>query len=331
MQDRAHLDELDRRVVHALQVNPRASWAQVGAALGIDPVTAARRWERLAADGTAWITAYTAASRPRGPVALVEIDSAGRSLDIAEQLVDDRECATIDVTSGGRDLLLTVTARDMAGLTEYLLRRLGTLEHVRAVRTHLSTRVIAEGAAWRLAALTEAEQARLRENATPVERAGPSGPDELAVLAGLAEDGRASTTELAARTGLGTRRVRDLTRDLLRNGRVTLRTELRAEASGWPVYAWFFLRVPASAATSISPRLGSLPEIRTVLQIAGPSNVIMAVWLRELADVSRLEASLESHLPEVEIVDRSVVLRCAKRIGVVLDETGRRVRTVPML
>ncbi|WP_433506298.1 hypothetical protein ACQP04_07350 [Pseudonocardia halophobica] len=65
-----------------------------------------------------------------------------------------------------------------------------------------------------------------------------------------------------------------------------------------------FLRVPAAAATTISPRLGSLPEIRTVLQIAGPSNVIMAVWLRELTDVSRLEAAVERQLKEVEIVDR---------------------------
>jgi DNA-binding Lrp family transcriptional regulator len=159
------------------------------------------------------------------------------------------------------------------------------------VRTHLSTRVIAEGASWRLGALTESEQARLRESAVSADRAAtPLTAEEGAVLAGLAEDGRASATELAARTGLGPRRVRDLVRTLHHSGRLTLRTELRSDASGWPVYAWFFLRVPASAAAAISPRLGSLPEIRTVLQIAGPSNVIMAVWLRELADVSRLEA-----------------------------------------
>ncbi|MEU7811385.1 Lrp/AsnC family transcriptional regulator [Pseudonocardia sp. NPDC049154] len=333
MQDPDRLDDLDRRVVHALQVNPRASWAQVGAALGIDPVTAARRWERLREDRTAWITAYPAPSGDRGPLAIVEIDSAGHSLEIADRLVDDPQCATIDITSGGRDLLLTVTARDMAQLTEYLLQRLGTLDHARAVRTHLATRVIAEGSGWRLAALTDAEQARLRKAVTPVDRsaAGPLNAEERAVLGGLVADGRASTTELAAHTGLSPRRVRDLVRDLLRSGRLVLRTELQAAASGWPIYAWFFLRVPAAAATTISPRLGSLPEIRTVLQIAGPSNVIMAVWLRELTDVSRLEAAIESQLTAVEIVDRCVVLRCTKRVGVVLDETGRRVRGVPML
>ncbi|WP_067679739.1 Lrp/AsnC family transcriptional regulator [Nocardia miyunensis] len=332
MQDPISLDDLDRRVVNALQVNPRASWAQVGAVLGIDPVTAARRWERLHADGTAWITAYVGSPADRGPAALVEIDSAGHSLEIADRLIDDAQCASIDIASGGRDLLLTVTSRSLSRITDYLLHRLGSLDHVRAVRTHPVTRVIAEGAGWRLTALTDAEQARLRESVVPVDRTRPRelSDQERAVLAALVADGRASATELAATTGLNPRRVRDLVRDLLGSGRLTLRTELRAAASGWPIYAWFFLRVPAATANTISPRLGSLPEIRTVLQIAGPSNVIMAVWLRELTDVSGLEAAIETHLPDVQIVDRAVVLRTTKRVGVVLDPTGRRVRTVPM-
>ncbi|MBY8861293.1 Lrp/AsnC family transcriptional regulator [Nocardia sp. CA2R105] len=326
------MDDLDRRVVNALQVNPRASWAQVGAVLGIDPVTASRRWQRLRDHGDVWITAYIAPPGERGPVALVEIDSAGHSLEIADRLADDPQCASIDIASGGRDLLLTVSAHDLPRLTDYLLHRLGNLDHVRAVRTHPVTRVIAEGADWRLTALTETEQARLRESAVPTDhtRRRELTDQERAVLDALVADGRASTTELAAATGLNPRRARDLVRDLLGSGRLTLRTELRAAASGWPIYAWFFLRVPAAAATAISPRLGALPEIRTVLQIAGPNNVIMAVWLRELTDVTGLEAAIETHLPDVEIIDRAVVLRTTKRAGVVLDPTGRRMRTVPM-
>jgi hypothetical protein len=62
----------------------------------------------------------------------------------------------------GRNLLLTVTARSTAELANYVLSRLGTLDRVRAIRTHLVTWVIAEGASWRLTALTEAQQDRLR-------------------------------------------------------------------------------------------------------------------------------------------------------------------------
>jgi DNA-binding Lrp family transcriptional regulator len=61
--------------------------------------------------------------------------------------------------------------------------------------------------------------------------------EERPVLSGLVADGRTPTAELAARTGLSPRRVRDLVRDLVWSQRVVLRTELKADASGWPICA----------------------------------------------------------------------------------------------
>jgi len=42
------------------------------------------------------------------------------------------------------------------------------------------------------------------------------------------------------------------------------------------------------------------------------------------------EAAIENQLRDGEIVDRSVVLRTAERVGVALGRTGRRLRTIPM-
>ncbi|MBD4448195.1 AsnC family transcriptional regulator, partial [Xanthomonas citri pv. citri] len=50
-------EELDRRLVNVLQIDPRASWAKVGKVLGVSPTTVAHRWQRLVDDGIAWITA----------------------------------------------------------------------------------------------------------------------------------------------------------------------------------------------------------------------------------------------------------------------------------
>jgi hypothetical protein len=44
--------------------------------------------------------------------------------------------------------------------------------------------------------------------------------------------------------------------------------------------------------------------------------------------VGGLEAAIENQLRDVEIVDRSVVLRTANRVA--LGRTGRRLRTIPM-
>lgn len=40
------LSEEDLALVHALQLQPRASWSVLGRALDVDPVTVARRWSR---------------------------------------------------------------------------------------------------------------------------------------------------------------------------------------------------------------------------------------------------------------------------------------------
>lgn len=334
MQDLVAPDRLDLRVINALQVNPRASWTQIGAVIGTDPVTAARRWEQLNNLGLAWMTAYpNVTNRPRA-LAFVEIECAGHFASLAESLAEDPQCTAIDMTSGGRDLALTVVAATEASLISYLIDRLGRLEQTRAVRTHVVTRVIASGDRWRLQVLTKEQCVRLAAPAEPSSEIGTPfvgfTDAERRVIAGLTLDGRMPISELAEKSGLSPRRAGTVLRGLIASDRVTWRTELVRSASGWPVMAWMFLQVSASSVDVVSARIRALPEIRTVLNVAGPSNVIVAVQLRELFDVGRLEAAIEERLPSVRIVDRSVVLRSTKHAGVVLDDQGRGTHSVPM-
>ena len=83
MQDSAELDEVDLALVNALQLQPRAPWALVGDVLGINPVTAARRWARLESEGLAWISAYPPIT-PHQANAFVEIAcEPGQGLSVA--------------------------------------------------------------------------------------------------------------------------------------------------------------------------------------------------------------------------------------------------------
>ena len=66
------VDELDLAVVNCLQLSPRASWTLVGEALDVDPVTVARRWQRLSSAGIAWVSGRAAGQGLRG-------DSHGRA------------------------------------------------------------------------------------------------------------------------------------------------------------------------------------------------------------------------------------------------------------
>ncbi|MFC4468616.1 hypothetical protein ACFPH6_29490 [Streptomyces xiangluensis] len=78
--------------MNALQIHPRASWTLVGDVLGVNPVTAARRWRRLKEAGLAWVTAYPRLSDSRIVVsAVVEVDTEpGAAQDVARALATER-------------------------------------------------------------------------------------------------------------------------------------------------------------------------------------------------------------------------------------------------
>ncbi len=325
--------ELDRQVVNALQINPRASWAQIGSVLGADPVTVARRWQRLRDQRLAWVTAYRGTSSSRFAGALVEVECMGSTLALTDQLIDDPECMTVDITSGGRDLLLTVGAAGPEALSQYLLSRLGVMDSVRAVRTHVVTDVFSEASSWRLRELTESQVDRLggkpARQARQATQFASRDESDVAVLAALTQDGRMPSSEIAERAGVSVRKAREIVDRLIGTGQVILRTEMARRLSGWPVYAWYFLRVPPATLAKAIPRLNRLQETRTIMITAGPHNVMMAVWMRELADVAKLEAAIEEQINGVQIGDRSIVLRTVKLVGAVLDSDGRRIRSVP--
>ena len=113
-------EELDRRLVNVLQIDPRASWAKVGKVLGVSPTTVAHRWQRLVDDGIAWITACPNLNQQM--TAIVEVDCHTESLpQVIKTLCANPMIVSIDETTGDRDLLLTVVAPDLSTLSDMVL------------------------------------------------------------------------------------------------------------------------------------------------------------------------------------------------------------------
>ena len=102
MQKSDQLDELDYSLVNALQIAPRAPWSLIGEVLGISPVTAARRWERLTGEGHAWMTGYCSSPLWRDmPYVLVTLGCAAGSVrQVADALA--RRLARGDHLAHGR-------------------------------------------------------------------------------------------------------------------------------------------------------------------------------------------------------------------------------------
>ena len=103
-------DELDLAIVNCLQLQPRASWTLVGEALDVDPVTVARRWQRLSSAGIAWVSGRaTGQGRPESCLAVVELScSAAQTLAIAERVTELPHVLSVEHTSGPRALTILV-------------------------------------------------------------------------------------------------------------------------------------------------------------------------------------------------------------------------------
>ena len=320
---RTALDETDLRLLHALQVEPRASWSELAPIVGADPATLARRWARIDEQGLAWVTGHGVRQ-----VALLEIECDLSLLEqVAAELQHERQVIVLDFASGERDLLALYMGRDLAEISAFATRHLGAISGVRRVRTHIANDILIEGSRWRLRALSAAEVARIRPPKPPRERAARRVDDDLreAIERELWRDGRASIAEIAARTGFAAQRVSDAIATLRLRGELQLRTDVARGASGWPVYTWYFVEAPARTIEAARTAIAAVPEVRVAFTASSRYNLILAVWLRRIADINRFEMALEQALEGSRIADRAVVLRIAKHMNRLIGPDTRAI------
>src|SRR5690606_38335464 len=148
--------EVDLAIVHALQVAPRASWQRIGAVIGLDPATAARRWARLEEQRVAWLTIWPA------PESLAEqLDAAllrlrcspGTGRGVAVAAGEAPWVATVDVTVGSCDVVALVLAPGLSSL-QRRIETVGALQGVRRRSASALGAVHADDTQWQLQVLS---------------------------------------------------------------------------------------------------------------------------------------------------------------------------------
>lgn len=318
----------DLALIEALQRDPRAPWAQVAQTVGVSPPTARRRWERLTADGTAWITTY--AGMGAGLVAaLVEVRCRpGTADDVAAELRRHRRIVTVSAQTGERDLGLIIFAEDLVELRRILQRDLGSHSDVLGLRSSIMTRVFREGSHWRAGILAGGGRPRAAKPSAAV-TPPPGARAMMTVLGELERDGRAPTARIATALGAGEAHARRSVHRLLESRRIVQRVDVTLDQPHWPHSLALWMVVPAAQLGEAAKRIGELPETRLCAALAGgPSNLYAIVWLRSLEQAADVEARIMRGLP-ARVVDRSLVLHYYKRLGHLFDDGRRRVGQVP--
>lgn len=328
------LDELDMRLVTLLQDSPRAEWSEVGAALGVDPSTAARRWARLSAAGHAWFSCYPV-SLEGAPmvVAFVEVDCVpGRVHEVAVELAGDPHVFTVEQMTGARDLVLTCVFDGLGELARYTGMRVGALPGVAASRTQIATALHMDGSRWRLDRPTAAARPRQgRTGAVPGQPGrSPVRREDQALVRALTDDPRQPVARLARRTGLSPTTVRRRLRRLEESRSLVFRCEVARGLSGWPVSVSLWCAAPPKDTARIAAHVSGLREVRLVASLSGPHNLLFAAWLRSVDDIHAFESRLTAPFPGLTVADRAVTLWPVKLAGQLLDPAGRRLGSVPL-
>lgn len=325
--------EEDLALVNALQLRPRASWAELAPVLQATPATLARRWQRLTRDRLARVVVTPGpAFGTVGITGLVSVDSDPAVIDaVVDTAAANPRVATVQVLGGNPDLLLTCFARDIATLHACVLNPLRRVPGVRAITLSLSTSLRLEGSRWRLGALDPAQVFRLTDGDSEALRSGQAFDEpNRALVQYLAVDGRASLAALSEAIGASTTTVRRRLGQLTRSGILRFRCDVAATVFGWPVAATLWVRAPATMHSQVAQAIVGRPEVRAVMSTTGGSNLLIQVMLRSIEGLAQLELDLLNVTSAVEVVNTAFDLRTAKQMGWHLDSFGRGTHATPV-
>lgn len=150
----AALDEIDRKIIDALQVEGRLPIVDLAGRVGLSPTPCQRRVKRLEEEGV--ITRYAALISPAamgyGLQAIVEVtldDHSEKTVDAFEAAIRARpEVAACYAVTGDMDFLLHVFASDLASFSDFALKALLRMPGVKGSRSSFIMQAVKSDLAW---------------------------------------------------------------------------------------------------------------------------------------------------------------------------------------
>jgi Lrp/AsnC family transcriptional regulator, leucine-responsive regulatory protein len=150
------LDDIDLRLLRALQTDARLSTSELGEKLALSQSPTWRRLKRLEEQGV--ITGYQAILNREqlgySVLAMVTVgvdshdEKSARAFEEAVSLLP--EIVWCHGMSGAEDFVLMVVARDLAHFSDLLLGKLRTLPAVKSLRSSFSLKAVKDEVAFRL-------------------------------------------------------------------------------------------------------------------------------------------------------------------------------------
>ncbi|MFI5674590.1 Lrp/AsnC ligand binding domain-containing protein [Streptomyces cellulosae] len=299
------LDELDRRLIGALHLAPRATWDDIGGILSADASTLKRRYDRL--HEARMVRAIGQADWGMHSTAMpvhVFLDITGETpLAVLDRLRDLPHVQLLAQISGDHPLYAVVHAPSEAATSE-AIDGMFSVPGVRRVNALPALSTLRRGVTWDPQFLTEAERADLLDltgarpegaaSATPP--AKPLSEAERTVVAQLIQDSRASAAAIGRAAGLATSTAHRVVRRVLDEGWVKPRLEIVSQWLGFQTPFMLRLRVAPGGTPDVMRRIDQLPQTRLAAHVASDMSVL-ATGL--VTDRSALALFIDNELAKI--------------------------------
>lgn len=323
------ISENDLELIDALQINPRASWKDIGEVIGVSAATAARRWAALCEEGLAWSNSTAGPELSRGFI-LEMACPPGTTDQVVKDLVAIPDVMTVGHLTGEYNVYAITVASSARAMTNFQLSVVNHLPLLR-VRTHVYHHAYGGSRRWRLRVLNETQASQLTEVSTPPSPWTPVSNADRKLYVALGEDARRPLSELAEELGNTPQAIGRALRRAQRRGTIDFRVDVARPYAGWHLGAFLWITTALEDVHGASVRLGQFPETRFCSSLSGTArSILLLVSLHAPEDVDGLIRRIEADEPTMRIVDCQFALRLEKVDGRVLNEEGRAVGCVPV-
>jgi Lrp/AsnC family transcriptional regulator for asnA, asnC and gidA len=140
------LDEIDHKIIAALQQDGRLALAQIAEQLNVSPGMIRVRYNRLMEMGVLRIVAITNPLRMGyNTMALIGIKTEGEKLlEVADKIAALDEVIYLIIVSGAYDIIAEVVCRDQHHLLQFLTERLYQIDGVRESESFIHLKIVKE-------------------------------------------------------------------------------------------------------------------------------------------------------------------------------------------
>ena len=311
------LDSIDRQIVHALTVEPRASFRTLAEVTGVSDQTAARRYRELVR--SAGLRVLAAVDGPRAGWADWHVrlqTTPGSAESIANALAKRSDTRWVRLFSGGTEVLCVLQARTPEERDALLLEGLPGSRRVVQISAHCVLKNLGT-TAWSglRQSLSDEQLALLRPAIVDPDADVRLEPSDEPLLAELAKDGRAPVTAIASGINWHESTVRRRIDELETAGLVYFDLDIDDRLYGANLSAMLWLTVEPAHLEAVGKAIATHPEVPFVGATTGTTNLVMS---GQFWDGQHLYDYLTGRLAGLEgirSVESAPVIRTLKRSG----------------